>query len=287
MDDTEPLDSTTSTTSSTASSASSGASPDFLRDLLTRVASGSLEVDAAARLLDEDPTAPTLDRTSHLPSSLPGSVTAVMIKAGGVKLTIVADPTVDTLVADGPHSLRQDGPTLVLECPGQDGWKTQPAPKYLGWVPNVVWTAGRGEKVHVRVNPALPLTVDATACAVELVGTRSSLTLGGSASSVKVRDHVGSVHGTMSMGSAAVVGTITGPSDLVCELGSLDLRLEPGSDVTVTAFAEMGSLKVARGSGGDASSYDGTASQTVVAGGGTHPMGITVRMGSASIVVAP
>ena len=260
---------------------------DPLRDLLARVAAGDLAPDEAARLLDDDPAAPTLDHGSALPLTASG-VGALLIKAGGVKLTVVADPTVDTLVADGPHALRQDGPTLVLEAPGTDGWKTQPPPKYLGWVPNVVWTAGRGEKVHVRVNPSLPLTVDASASSVDVIGTRSSLTLGGSASAVKVRDHVGSLHGTMSMGSAAVVGTITGPSEFTCELGSLDLRLEPGSDVTVSASAEMGSLKVARDGGRPDSfaSYDGTSSQSGVAGAGTHPFVVSARMGSASIVVA-
>jgi hypothetical protein len=267
---------------------------ESLRDLLARVAAGEVDPAEAARLLDEDPTAPTVDstdrsdRSSDVTAFPSADVAAVMIKVGGVKLTVVADPTVDTLVADGPHALRQDGPTLVLEAPGEGGWRTQAPPKYLGWVPNVVWTAGRGEKVHVRVNPALPLTVDATASAVEIVGVRASLTLGGSASSVKVRDHVGSVHGTMSMGSAAVVGVITGPSDLTCELGSIDLRLERGSDATVTAFAEMGSLKMVRDAGRPDSfaSYDGTSSQSVVAGAGTHPFGVTVRMGSATIVVA-
>ena len=260
-------------------------SSDSLRDLLSRVAAGDLDPAEAARLLDEDPAAPTVDRTTDLTASPSGSVTAIHLKAGGVKLTVVADPTVDTLVADGPHALRQDGPTLVLEAPGEDGWRTQPPPKFLGWVPNVVWTAGRGEKLHVRVNPAIPLTVDASASAVEIVGTRSSLTLGGSASSVKVRDHVGTVHGTLSMGSLAVVGVFTGPSDLACELGSVDLRLDRGSDVTVTAFAEMGSLRVAGGEGAD-DSFDGTASRTVVAGAGTHPFALTVRMGSGSIVAA-
>ena len=269
-------------------SAPADAVSDPLRDLLARVAAGTVGPEEAARLLDEDPAAPTHDRAAPVPAALSGSVTALMIRVGGVKLTVVADPTVDTLVADGPHTVRQDGPMLVLEAPGADGWKTQPAPKYLGWVPHVVWTAGRGEKVHVRVNPALALTIDATASAVEILGTRSSLTLGGSASSVKVRDHVGSIHGTLSMGSLAVVGVVTGPSDLVCELGSLDLRLEHGSDVTVTAFAEMGSLKVARENGKPATfaSHDDTSSQHVVVGGGTHPFGITARMASASIVVA-
>jgi hypothetical protein len=103
---------------------------------------------------------------------------------------------------------------------------------------------------------------------------------------VKVRDHVGTIHGTLSMGSAALVGVITGPSDFACELGSVDLRLDRGTDATVTAFAEMGSLKVAGGGPAADASFDGTASRTIVAGDGTHPFGITVRMGSASIVVA-
>ncbi|MFN8158549.1 MAG: hypothetical protein U0R68_14120 [Candidatus Nanopelagicales bacterium] len=259
--------------------------PDPLRDLLTRVAAGDLDPAEAARLLDEDPAAPTVDRdaASGLATSVSGSVAAVLIKAGGVKLTVVADPTVDTLVADGPHSLRHDGSTLVLESPREEGYQTQPPPRFLGWVPGVVWTAGRGEKVHVRVNPDLPLTVDATACGVEIIGTRSSLTLAGSASSVKVRDHVGSLHGSLSMGSLAVVGTVTGPSDLACELGSLDLRLDRGSDVTVTATVEMGSLRAA---GEGKASTDGTTTRTIVAGAGTHPFGVLVRMGSASVGVA-
>ncbi|MFN8167501.1 MAG: hypothetical protein U0S36_01810 [Candidatus Nanopelagicales bacterium] len=285
-----PSDSTPPDEASTASAPApaSASADDALRELLERVAAGEVAPDEAARLLDEDPAAPTLDRTGDLTASPSGTVAAVLIKAGGVKLTVVADPTVDTLVADGPHALRQDGATLVLEAPGTDGWKTQPPPKYLGWVPNVVWTAGRGEKVHVRVNPALPLTVDASASAVEILGTRAALTLGGSASSVKVRDHVGPVHGSTTMGSASVTGVISGPSDLTCELGSLDLRLQPGSDVAVTAYAEMGSLKVSRPDSRPDSfaSYDGTSTQNVVAGAGSQPFGVTVRMGSASIVVA-
>ncbi|HET7901111.1 MAG TPA: hypothetical protein VFL59_07965 [Candidatus Nanopelagicales bacterium] len=257
-----------------------------LRDVLSRVAAGDLDPVEAARLLDEDPAAPTLDRTSDVPASPSGSVAAILIRAGGVKLTVVADPTVDTLVADGAHSLRHDGSTLVLESPREEGYQTEPPPRFLGWVPGVVWTAGRGEKVHVRVNPDLPLTVDTTACGVEIIGTRSSLTLAGSASSVKVRDHVGTLHGTLSMGSLAVVGVVTGPSDLSCELGSLDLRLDRGSDATVSAVVEMGSLKVAGGDAAGKSSSDGSTSRTVVAGNGTHPFGVTVRMGSATIGVA-
>ena len=174
------------------------AGSDPLRDLLARVAAGEVDPEEAARLLDEDPTAPTVDRVS-----VEATVRSLVLRAGGVKLTVVADPSVDTLVADGPHALHHEGTALVLEAPHAEGYQTQPPPRFLGWVPTT-WTGGRGEKVTVRVNPSLPLTIDATACGVEVVGLRAALTLAGSASAVKVREHRGTVHGSMSMGSLAV-----------------------------------------------------------------------------------
>lgn len=250
-----------------------------LRDLLTRVASGEIDPAEAARQLDEDPTVPTLDRRDDVPSEAP--VSALAIHAGGVKLTIVADPTVATVVADGPHAVRREGSVLVLDAPSDDGYRTTPPPRFLGWVPTV-WTGGRGQKVMVRINPSLPLTLEATACAVEISGLRAALTLGGSASSVQVRDHVGALHGSLAMGSLDVEATVHDPSDLSCELGSLDVRLQPGSDVTVTATTDLGEVKLAGKPKREASS----ARQTYVVGAGTHPFTIAVRLGSASVAVA-
>lgn len=250
-----------------------------LRDLLTRVANGELDPADAARLLDDDPAVPTLDRRDDVRSEAP--VSALSIHAGGVKLTVVADPTVDTAVADGPHAIRREGSVLVLDAPGDDGFRTTPPPRLLGWVPTV-WTGGRGQKVLVRVNPALPLAVEATACSVDVTGLRAALTLGGSASAVKVRDHVGTLHGSLAMGSVEAVATVTGPSDLSCELGSLDLRLVPGSDVTVTATCDLGEVKMP----GAPHRESASARQTFVAGAGTHPFTVAVRLGSASVAVA-
>lgn len=257
--------------------------PDSLRDLLARVAAGDLDPAEAARLLDEDPTSPTVDAVDA-PARLDAAVTAVVVHAGGVKLTVVADPTVATAVVDGPHALRREGGTLVIDAPGEDGWRTTPPPRFLGWVPTV-WTGGRGEKVSVRVNPRLALSLEATACAVEVSGMRASLTLGGSASSVKVRDHEGALHGSMAMGSLAVVATVDAPSDLACELGSLDVRLTARSDVTVTATCELGEVKVA-GPDGKQRAESASNRETVTVGSGTHPFVVAVRLGSATVGVA-
>jgi len=247
-----------------------------LRDLLTKVAAGELDPADAARLLDDDPDAPTVDRRDDVTSEVPPS--AVAIHAGGVKLTVVADPTVATAVADGPHALRREGSVLVLDAPSEDGYRTTPPPRFLGWVPTA-WTGGRGQKVIVRVNPSLPLTIEATACSVDVAGMRTSLTLGGSASSISVRDHVGALHGSLTMGSLQAVATVTGPSDLVCELGSVDLQLAAGSDVTVTATCDLGEVTLP----GAARRESASARQTYVVGLGTHPFTVAVRLGSASV----
>ena len=144
------------------------------------------------------------------------------------------------------------------------------------------WTGGRGQKVMVRVNPAVPLTVEATACSVDVTGLRASLTLGGSASAVKVRDHVGGLHGSLAMGSAEIAATVTEPSDLVCELGSLEQLLAPGSDVTVTATCDLAEVKLPGAPSREAAS----ARQTSVIGAGTQPFTIAVRLGSATVAVA-
>lgn len=253
-----------------------------LRDVLTRVAAGELDPTEAARLLDADPSLPTLDGSDgSAPTGV--AVTSLTVRAGGVKLTVVADPTVDTVVVDGPHAMRRDGSAMVVEAPGADGWRTTPPPRFLGWVPTV-WTAGRGERVHVRVNPRIPVVLEATACSVEVTGLRTALTLGGSASSVKVRDHEGALHGSMAMGSMTVAGTVTEPSDLACELGSLEVRLSARSDVTVTATAELGEVTVT--GPGKAAKETSTARQTLVVGDGAHPFALAVRLGSASVALA-
>lgn len=247
-----------------------------LRDLLTRVASGDLDPAEAARLLDEDPSAPTVDRSATVPSTVAG----VVIRAGGVKLTVLHDPSVDTAFVEGPHTLHEDGGTLVIEAPGSQGYRTTDAPRFLGWVP-AVWTGGRGEKVTVRINPSLPLTIDATASAVEVVGHCAPLALTCNSSAIKVRGHRGPVTGSVAMSSLDVDGVLTGPGSLVCELGSVNLRMLPGSDLVLRTTGDMGSVKI-NGEKSDLG-FDAEGRKTLI-GAGSTPYNLAVRMGSATVV---
>ena len=250
-----------------------------LRDLLTRVAAGEIDPAEAARLLDEDPTAPTVDRAT---ATVPSTVSGVVIKAGGVKLRVLHDPGVDTAVADGPHVVRHDGTTLVIEAPSGEGYRTTDAPRFLGWVP-AVWTGGRGEKVTVRINPTLPLAIEATACSVEVVGHTAPLALTCTSSSVKVRGHRGAVTGSATMCSLDVEGILTGPGSLLCELGRLNLRTLPGSDLLLRTNGEMSSVKI----NGEATDLGfSTEGRSTLIGAGSVPFTLTLRMGSATVVAA-
>jgi hypothetical protein len=268
-------------------------SPATLRDLLARVAAGDLAPDEAARLLDDtvagDPTAtpapPAADRGTGTTSTVSTTVSALRINATGVKLTVVPDPLVATALVDGTHAITHDGGTLVLDLPGGDGYRVDSKPRFLGWLPGS-WAGGFGESVTVRVNPSLPLTLATMACSVDARGTHAPVTLNVISSSFKLVDHRGSLHGTTSMSSVSIVSEVTDDSELTNELGSLNLRLRPGSDVTVRATAEMGSLKVAGSPAMQPPTNDGSVRQSAVVGDGSHTFALVVRMGSATVVAA-
>jgi hypothetical protein len=260
--------------------------PD-LHDLLTRVASGELDPAEAARLLDDDPRAPTVD---HGPLGSYDGIAGISVGATGVRLTVVADPTVATAVADGPHKVHQDGDRLVFELPGRergnDGFET--TPRWQWGRMRLDWPYGSGERVALRVNPALPLDLVLTACDASVRGLRAALTVAEFSSSLTVTDHDGPLRGTVSTSSAKVEAVLRGDDDaLSCDMGSLKLTLLPGSDTTMTASAEMGSVKVA-GAGARAGSDDVPGlrtTTTATAGAGHGRLAVTVRMGSAKVTL--
>ena len=180
-----------------------------LHDLLAQVASGELDPAEAARRLDEDPTAPTVD-TAPLPSYT--GITGVVITGVGVRLHVVADPSVATAVADGPHLVRQDDDRLVFDLPGrarrEDGFAA--TPRWQWGKMRIDWPYGSGERVTVRVNPALSLRLELTACDANVRGMRSALEVGCFSSSLGVVDHDGPLTGTITTGSARIDAVLRG-----------------------------------------------------------------------------
>lgn len=258
-----------------------------LHDLLTQVAAGELDPAEAARLLDQDPNAPTLDQGA-VPSYQ--SISAISINAVGVRLQVFADPTVASAVAEGPHLVHQDGSRLVFDLPGrargEDGFEANP--RWQWGKLRVDWPYGSGERVVVRVNPALALQLELKACDTTVRGLRAALEVSAFSSSINVLDHDGPLSGAITTGGARIESVFSGAADsLTVDMGSLKLTVLPGSDTTMTARSEMGSLKVVgprvRESHDELTGLHSSGSAVV--GAGTGRLDVSVRMGSAKVTV--
>lgn len=253
--------------------------PEELHDLLTRVADGSVDPADASHLLRHAPAAPA----EPLERSAP--VHGVTVTASGVRLSVMADPSVASAVADGPHEVWQDGDRLHLELPGRAVADARRRWQF-GNV-RIDWPYGSGERVRLRVNPALDLRLELVACDAKVRGTRGPLQVGCFSGSISVTDHDGPLTGTVTTGSARVEAVLRGAEDTFsCDMGSLQLRLLPGSDTRIVGYSDMGSVKIVGTdvtTGPDERTGLSTASHAVV-GAGTGQLTVGVRMGSAKVL---
>ena len=282
-----------------------------LRALLAQVAAGTLAPEEAGRRMaataaptadaatdegagTEPPTAPASGvRVVPNPTASPGvtrptagdggPIDRVVIRATAVKLVLMGDPTVTGASVEGPHVARRDGGALVIDT------DADPAPGDFSYEPNTR-RAGKafgrwrgGETVIVRVRPELPLEVSVAAGSIVATGLKGGLRFSVDAGSLKAMDCSGPVDGRVASGSAALEWLLTGGSSrLRCELGSVKVRLDPRSDVTVKARAELGSVDLGRSIGRRAQRLSASWSSAH----GTGALDIDVSLGSAKVQVA-
>ncbi len=107
-----------------------------------------------------------------------GAVTSLRVNAGGVKLTVVAGPA-------RRHGRRRRHPlaaprrrTLVLDAPGRGRLPGRPRSRASSAGCPASGPAACGEKVTVRVNPSLPITLDADGVQRRARGITAPVTLG-------------------------------------------------------------------------------------------------------------
>jgi hypothetical protein len=256
---------------------------DDLHDLLTRVASGEVSpADAADRLRDlpsddDAPAAPAPPAAAR--------VARVAIRSEGVRLTVVADPTVAEAVALGRHRLRREDGVLHVDtgAAAVDGYAVDGSstlPRWLAWLPQ-----GGGERVTVRVNPALPVSIDALGSMVEVRGLQGGLTASASGATLIALDVAGPLDIRAVTAKVFVRARLDGgDSTIATELSRVDLRLLPGSDVRVAVDAELGAASILGADVPSSRSADGLrASASHVVGAGTGSVTVTARLGKAEV----
>ncbi|MDH3958618.1 MAG: hypothetical protein OEU98_03990, partial [Actinomycetota bacterium] len=208
---------------------------DELRDLLNQVAAGQISPEDAESALQK--ASPSTEPVEE--ELAPEPVRRITVRGSAVRLVVVADPEVDTAIAEGPHRVSHVGDRLTVHSDLRVGEYEAEAPKstFASWLSNV---NRAGSTLRVRVNPHLPLDVLNVAGSLELAGMQAPTSVGVEAGSAKLHDGAGQLTLSVASGSADVEWQFHGESSVTTDLGSARLTALPGSDVQITAEATLG-----------------------------------------------
>src|SRR4051794_26894328 len=209
-----------------------------MEDILRRVAAGELTPEEALPLLDAagagrspqtSDQASDADAGADLPAwGTPpgpaatngaggrepdtGPVRLIRINASYRPLQIVADPSVAEAFVTGEHTVHRDGSALVIEGgvrfggddEGAPRFSFSPLPQTLAWARSL-----QNDRLLVRVNPALPVELDAVGSSVKMSGGEAGARMRLLAAALKVDALRGPLD--IDASSSSIKGTI-GPS---------------------------------------------------------------------------
>jgi hypothetical protein len=241
------------------------------RTILTRVAAGELSPEEAAYELQE------LESASASPAEPAGNVAVASAGAKRIRLIgnmgsviLLADAAVREASAQGPHTARREGDTLVIESnPESEGFRFGP---FIGF---------NTRRLVVRVNPDLPIDADVSAGSLRVVDVRGPITANVQAGSVVIGGVASPIDLDVQAGSVRVSGRLTaGESRIRCRAGSVQVELEPGSSVRVRARNTLGKVTLP---GGRVSTGLGADVAEAVVGDGKGTLQIDAELGSVTV----
>jgi hypothetical protein len=259
---------------------------DLKREILSQVAAGKITAEEGAARLESLDSAETPAPTTSAPvpvlTPTPTADTRrikVVSQIGSAE--IVGDPSVAYVVADGPHTARQDGDTMVI-C-------------HAPFEESDHFTFGRGErritvngldfhkrKLTVRMNPRLALFASVQAGSVRIEGVQGPIQGEVQAGNCQVSGFRGPLDFVIQMGNLSASGKLdAGASKVRCEMGSVKINLEKGSSVRVTARTTLG--KVSIDSEGTDQVAVGQTSKDVTIGSGTGALDVECTMGNVRV----
>src|SRR5205807_310400 len=184
--------------------------------ILNRVARGEISPEEGGSLLDDLAAGRTTTETAPPPGPAAGRI---RVRRALGSIIIEGDDSVKEAVASGRHSARRDGDTLVIEGDDESGefafvWAGRKQIR-LGRPPHA-------QPLQVRVNPELPLEVEAQAGTLRLEGVRAPIKASIQAGSARLAGFEGPLDLEVQAGSVRGEGRLTGgASRLRCEAGAI------------------------------------------------------------------
>jgi hypothetical protein len=237
---------------------------DAKRRILEQVAEGSLSPSEAAERLaalnhtgeagpapdaDTEP-ARTYERT--VAASGPSSVETIKVRGTFRAVEIIGDPSVRDAVADGGHSARHEGDTLVIEAgtlefddddDDDDDWFRFASGRAIGYRRRVGMRLRSGAALQVRMNPDLALDAKVEAGPLTIKQVHGPIKARVSAGPLKIDEFEGPIDLHVAAGPIKARGRLDrGESAIQCEAGSVNIQLSEDSSVRVKATATLGKV---------------------------------------------
>jgi hypothetical protein len=232
------------------------------REILSRVASGTLTPEEAAAQLD------AIDVEPRQPES---SIRKVRVARQLGSFEIVGDPSVRDAVAEGQHHARIDGDTMIFEGWGSGG----PGRFMFGFGRNLA-----SDRLLVRMNPALALDVQVQAGDCRVRGVHGPIRAEVQAGSATIDGFASQVDFSVRAGELQATGRLdSGDSRIGCQAGSVTLRLERGSSVRIKARSSLGDIELPSGN----TPIGARGSDEVIVGGGAASLAIETTIGSVKV----
>jgi hypothetical protein len=191
-------------------------------------------------------------------------------------LEVVGDSSVRDAVAEGRHHARIDGDVMTFE--GQP-FEAQTSSDWGGFFFGLGhdWSH---QTLRIRVNPSLGLDLHVQAGSCRVRGVQGPIQGDIQAGSASVEGFKNELNISVHAGSLKASGCLAeGDSRIRCDAGSVNLHLERGSSVHITARSTMGKVELPGQTASSASR--GTQDLTVGDGGGS--LLIETHMGSVKV----
>jgi hypothetical protein len=260
---------------------------DLQREIVAQVAAGKITPEeGAARLesLEEVESAASAASPTTAPPAPAGGPDTRRIKVVSQigSTEIVGDPSVAYVVADGPHTARREGDTMVIS--------------HAPFEESDHFTFGRGDrrlavngyefhrrKLTIRMNPKLALSASVQAGSVRIEGVLGPIDGEVQAANCQIYGFRAPLNFVIQMGNLSASGRLDGgASKIRCEMGSVKIHLEKGSSVRVTARSTLGKVSC-EGEATDKVVSLGQGGKDVTFGSGQGSLDVECTMGNVKV----
>jgi hypothetical protein len=215
---------------------------DLQREILSQVAAGTLSAEEGAARLEALEAEPTVPASRPSPTSDSGAgVKQVRVFARLGNTEIIGDPTVSYAVAEGPHKARQESGTMVIEQSPLDDEASFVFSRPEGRVriPRV----NIGDKLIVRMNPALALAAKTQAGNLQINGVKGAITAEVQAGNCDIEAFGGPLNLKVTAGNITARGHLdSGASAIRCQMGEVHVVLDKASSLRIRARTTMGEI---------------------------------------------